>query len=156
MIVADTGAVVALVDAHDRHHAPLRALYEEDPGSWVLPWAVLPEIDYLLAEHVGARAQDAFLADLADGLFHVEWGGEGDVERARDLHRSHRGLRLGLVDGVVMAMAERLGADAIATLDLRHFGAVVLRGRPLLLPRDLPASRRGLPAPGRRRPRRRP
>ncbi len=27
--------------------------------------------------------------------------------------------------------------DAIATLDLRHFGAVTLRGRPGLLPRDL-------------------
>jgi predicted nucleic acid-binding protein len=42
-----------------------------------------------------------------------------------------------LVDGVVVAMAKRLGADGIATLDLRHFGAVAIRGEPLLLPRDL-------------------
>jgi hypothetical protein len=41
------------------------------------------------------------------------------------------------VDGVVMGVAERLGADAIATLDLRHFGAVEIRGRPALVPRDL-------------------
>jgi hypothetical protein len=36
-----------------------------------------------------------------------------------------------------MAVAERRRADAIATLDLRHFGAVTLRGRPRLVPRDI-------------------
>jgi hypothetical protein len=36
-----------------------------------------------------------------------------------------------------MAMAERLRAAAIATLDVRHFGAVSLRGHPKLVPRDL-------------------
>jgi hypothetical protein len=36
-----------------------------------------------------------------------------------------------------MAMAERLGAEAIATLDLRDFGAVELKGRPKVWPRDL-------------------
>ena len=44
--------------------------------------------------------------------------------------------RAGLVDGAVIAVAERLGAEAIATLDLRHFGAVAIRGRPRVLPRD--------------------
>jgi hypothetical protein len=37
----------------------------------------------------------------------------------------------------VMAVAERRRAAAIATLDLRHFGAVTLRSRPHLLPRDI-------------------
>jgi len=45
-------------------------------------------------------------------------------------------LRLGLVDGVVISVAERLRARAIVTLDVRHFGAVAIRGRPKLLPRD--------------------
>ena len=30
MIVADTGAVVALIDADDRHHASLREVFEAD------------------------------------------------------------------------------------------------------------------------------
>jgi len=34
-------------------------------------------------------------------------------------------------------VAERLAADAIATLDVRHFGAFPIRGNPRLLPRDL-------------------
>jgi predicted nucleic acid-binding protein len=137
VIVADTGVMLALIDADDHHHPTIRALYESDPESWILPWAILPEVDYLLMAHVGARAEAAFLADLASGLFGVEWGGEGDLGRARELCTKYRALRLGLVDGVVVAIAERLGAEAIATLDLRHFGALAIKGRPRLLPRDL-------------------
>jgi predicted nucleic acid-binding protein len=137
VIVADTGAIIALVDADDKHHRALRALFENDPESWLLPWAVLPEVDYLLSAHVGARAEEAFLADLGAGIYRVEWGKDEDLERAQDLATRHRALRLGLVDGAVIAVAERLGAGAIATLDLRHFGAVSIRGRPRLLPRDL-------------------
>ena len=137
MIVADTGAIVALVDADDRHHAELRRLFEGAPESWVLPWAILPEVDYLLSEHVGARAQERFAGDLASGAWAIEWGDPADLVRAEEISRRHRALRLGLVDSVVMAVAERRKAEAIATLDLRHFGAVTLRGRPRLLPRDL-------------------
>ena len=46
-------------------------------------------------------------------------------------------LKMGLVDRVVIGVAERLEATAIVTFDLRHFGVVVIEGRPLLLPRDL-------------------
>jgi len=137
VIVADTGAIVALVDADDRHHAELRRLFEGAPESWVLPWAILPEVDYLLSEHVGARAQERFAGDLASGAWAIEWGDPADLVRAEEISRRHRALRLGLVDSVVMAVAERRKAEAIATLDLRHFGAVTLRGRPRLLPRDL-------------------
>lgn len=137
MIVADSGALVALVDADDRHHGPLRRLFEEDPGAWVLPWVVLPEVDYLLVNHVGAGAAAAFLADLAAGAFAVEWGVEDDLERARSLNQRYSDLELGLVDGVVVAVCERLGAEAIATLDLRDFAAIDIAGSPRLLPRDL-------------------
>ena len=137
MIVADTGAVLALVDADDRHHSVLAALFRQDPTAWILPWAVLPEVDYMLGAHVGRRAQDAFLADLGAGVFRVEWGGDADLSRASELNTRYRSLRLGLVDGVVIAIAERLRARAVATVDLRHLGAVEIRGRPKLIPRDL-------------------
>jgi predicted nucleic acid-binding protein len=136
MIVADTGAIIALLDRKDPYHADLARIFRDGGEDWILPWAILPEVDYLAAAHLGPKAQDAFLDDLASGAFAVEWGDDRDVERARELHRKHRALRMGLVDGVVMATAERLGARAIATLDLRHFGPVQLRGAPRLLPRD--------------------
>lgn len=140
MIVADTGAVIALIDSDDRHHQSLRALYQAKPDVWVLPWAILPEVDYLLAAHVGRRAEENFLADLATGAFAVVWGDETDLAEAHRICRRHKALALGLVDAVVMTVAERLRTDAIATLDLRHFGAVPIRGNPKLFPRDLPPS----------------
>jgi predicted nucleic acid-binding protein len=82
VIVADTGAIVALVDADDRHHAPLRRLFEGEPDSWLLPWAILPEVDCLLGQHVGARAQERFAGDLATGAWAIEWGDPADLVRA--------------------------------------------------------------------------
>jgi predicted nucleic acid-binding protein len=137
MIVADTGAILALIDRSDRHHRRLRTLYETDPAIWLLPWAILPEVDYLVGAHVGARAQEAFLADLADGTFAVAWGHESDLDEAQRLSERYPKLQMGMVDAVVMATAARLKARAIATLDLRHFAAVAIPGNPKLLPRDL-------------------
>ncbi|HSR68329.1 MAG TPA: PIN domain-containing protein [Acidobacteriota bacterium] len=137
MIVADTGALVALIDSHDDHHEVLNNLFLKDPAAWIVPWAVLPEVDYLLASRVGGSAQEAFLFDLAEGIWSIEWGAPSDLERANELSAQYASLRLGLVDTVVMAIAERLGADAVATLDQRDFGAVEIDGRPRLLPRDL-------------------
>lgn len=137
MIVADTGAIVALLDKDDRHHRALRRSFEPDPGAWLLPWAILPEVDYLAMSQLGPAVELAFLSDLASGAFAVEWGDEPDLVRAHELARRHKALGLGLVDAVVIAIAERLGAQAIATLDLRHFSAVPIRGDPKLLPRDL-------------------
>jgi predicted nucleic acid-binding protein len=65
-----------------------------------------------------------------------EWGNDADVEAGVQIHKRYKTLQLGLVDAVVIAMAERLSASAIATLDLRHFGAVAIKREPKLLPRD--------------------
>lgn len=146
MIVVDTGVVVALLDRDDRHHAGARALFAADPAAWVLPWAILPEVDYLVFTRLGDRAQRLWLDDLADGAFAVEWGKVDDLPAARALIRRYASLEMGLVDAVVMAVAERLAAD-IATVDLRHFGAVRLKHGPRLLPRDVTAA----PGPSRRR-----
>lgn len=136
LIVADTSAIVALADTKDPRHRALKSAFEERPEDWILPWAILPEVDYMLGRHLGTSAEEGFLADLAAGLFTVVWGDEADLVEANRICRQHRALRLGLVDGVVIAVAERLKADAIATLDLRHFGAVKIKGSPKLLPRD--------------------
>ncbi|HVA62845.1 MAG TPA: PIN domain-containing protein [Terriglobales bacterium] len=136
IVVCDTGALLALLDGDERQHAALLRLYRAHRAGWVLPAAILPEVDYLVAAHLGGRAQDAWLADLAQGAFSVDWGGDEDLARAGALQRQYRDLQMGLVDALVLACAERLGAGAIATLDLGHFGSVRLAGAPRLLPRD--------------------
>jgi predicted nucleic acid-binding protein len=136
VIVADTGVVLALLDRDDADHAEVLHLYRETGDGWILPWAILPEVDYLVARHCGRRTATAFRSDLAEGAWVVEWGDDSDLVAAETLLTRYADLNLGLVDAVVMAMAGRLGAEAIATLDLRHFGAVAMAGSPRLLPRD--------------------
>jgi hypothetical protein len=38
--------------------------------------------------------------------------------------RKYQTLKLGYVDAIVVALAERLGEATIATLDRRHFGVI--------------------------------
>jgi len=135
--IVDTGAMIALIDRDDKHHRTIKALYEDNPDSWVLPWAILPEVDYLLASQLSRRAEEAFLKDLADGNYRVEWGQDADAEAAQRIAHQYPALALGLVDAVVIATAERLRAKAIATLDMRHFAAVRISGNLKLLPRDI-------------------
>lgn len=135
-VIADTSAILALIDAGDRHHDAIREQWARDPDGWVVPWAVVPEIDYLLRRHVGPETARLFMRDMRDGAFAVEYGEVSDMTRATELDEQYADLGIGLVDGVVAAVAERLRASAIATLDVRHFGALRLAGTPALLPRD--------------------
>jgi predicted nucleic acid-binding protein len=135
VVVADTGAIVALLDRRERQHRAVRDLYTANRDGWVLPWAILPEVDYLAASHLGARVHGLWLSDLASGAYAIEWGSDADLAAAQAIVNAYPSLELGLVDAVVMAVAERLKAD-IATLDLRDFGAVRLAHQPRLLPRD--------------------
>ena len=128
--------MVALLDASEDYHSIFKELYNENVSGWILPAAILPEVDHLVATHIGSKAQEAFLADLADGIFSVDWGRDEDLVTAQRICARHRSLRIGLVDGLVIALAERLEAEAIATLDLRHFAAIAIKGNPRLLPRD--------------------
>lgn len=137
MIIADTGAMIALIDRKDRHHRSILAAYDDSGEEWVLPWAILPEVDYLLGAHVGTAAQGAFIADISEGAYVVEWGSEKDIDDALRITRQYEALRIGLVDAVVIAIAARRRARAIVTLDVRHFGAVHISGSPALWPRDL-------------------
>jgi len=140
MIVADTGGILALLDRDDRHHAAVRASFERDGGRWILPWAILPEVDYLADRRLGPHVARAFAEDVRDGLFRVDANVARDLPRAVTLLERHADLRIGLVDAVVMAQAERHRAEAIVTLDARHFRAVRLSlpRPPRLIPLDGP------------------
>ena len=137
MIVVDTGAVIALVDADEARHRRIVELFHESGSDWLIPWAVLPEVDHLVRRRLGSHVAEVFLDDVLAGHLNVEWGTTADLRRAAEIDATYADLQLGLVDSSVMATAERLGARAIVTLDERDFGSVELRGTPELWPRDL-------------------
>ena len=85
---------------------------------------MVTEVAYLLATRLGAEPEVRFLGDLAAGAFSVEPVAAGDWLRIAELVATYRDLPLGTVDASVVAAAERLGVQEIATIDRRHFGVV--------------------------------
>jgi predicted nucleic acid-binding protein len=99
-------------------------LLETDDGPLVVPMLVITEVAYLLGSRLGADAEVRFLGDLAAGNLIPEPVAAGDWLRIAELVARYRDLPLGTADASVVATAERLGADRIATFDRRHFTVV--------------------------------
>lgn len=138
MIVVDTGGLIALLNRNDAHHRRVRDLYERERRSWVIPWAVLPEVDYLASTRLGVAVARAFAEDVRDGAFVVDEQVGRDMPRACELLERYESMAIGLVDAVVMTQAERRKAKIIVTTDAKHFRAVRLdlEKPPLLVPLD--------------------
>jgi hypothetical protein len=124
VIVVDTGPLVAAADADDRHHAACSHLLLTSREPLIVPAPVIVEVGYLLDREIGPRAEASFLRTLAAGGLPVEPTQSADLERAAELIERYEDLRLGTVDALVIAVAERLGVTKIATVDRRHFSVV--------------------------------
>lgn len=123
-VVADTGALYALVDASDAWHKRVVAWWRRNREPTVIPVCVLPEVCYLLHTRISPRAEAAFVRSVADGEFVIEPLESEDVNRAEALMKRYADLAIGFVDATVIATAERLDAVEILTTDRRHFAAV--------------------------------
>jgi predicted nucleic acid-binding protein len=80
------------------------------------------EVDHLLRARVGAVAARAILEAAATGEHTVVFLSARVLRRAVEIDARFAGLGLGLVDGCVMALAERHRL-AILTFDFEHFRA---------------------------------
>ncbi len=107
---------------------------ETHPGPLIVPTLVVTEVVYLLGTRLGTHAELRFIADLASGAFDVEPVHPTDWLRIADLVNRYRSLPLGTVDASVIACAERLGVDEVATVDRRHFTIVKTHRALTLLP----------------------
>lgn len=100
------------------------ALLISHPGPLIVPQLVVTEVSYLLETRLGAEAEVRFLGDLAAGNFITEPVPPGDWLRIAELVAEYRDLPLGTVDASIVAAAERLEIESIATLDRRDFSVV--------------------------------
>jgi predicted nucleic acid-binding protein len=123
-VVADSGAIYALVDASDVWHARVKAWWERAGRDIVLPVTILPEVTYLLQTRIGSAAEEAFVQALADGEFALEPLGDEDLSRIADVMHVYRDFPLGFVDASVVTIAERLETRDVLTTDRRHFGVI--------------------------------
>jgi predicted nucleic acid-binding protein len=90
----------------------------------VVPQLVVGETAYVVGRIGGTDAEARLLRELEASSLAFEPFRPGDLDRVAELIETYADLRLGTVDASVIAIAERLGATTIATLDRRHFTVV--------------------------------
>lgn len=89
-----------------------------------MPTLVIAEVACLLGTRLGWEAEVRFLGDLAAGDFVLEPVHAADPIRIAELVAQYHELPLGTVGASVVAAAERLSVEHVATTDRRHFGVV--------------------------------
>ena len=124
MLIIDTGPLLATANRSDARHKACRALLEDEPGPLVTTAMVIAEATYLIDRQLGPAAEAALFASIVDGSVHVEELDQADWVRIHELVKTYADLRLGGTDASVVAIAERLGATRVATLNRRHFSVV--------------------------------
>ncbi len=120
-ILLDTGIVYAFYDRDDAWHERARALFEKEQRGLIIPAPVIPEVDHLLGNRLGAGAQTALYKGLSGGHYFVADLPKEKYQRVEELNRQFAELSLGFVDAAIVAISEVLGLPRIATTDRRDF-----------------------------------
>jgi hypothetical protein len=123
VIVVDSSAIIAALDASDRNHAAVREWLDSEQRDLVTTPLVVAEVDHLAGAHGGRRAQEAFREDLLSGAYLVEWW-PGAVAASIPIAEMNADVGLGLTDASLVVLAERVETLDIATFDETHFRAL--------------------------------
>lgn len=121
-ILIDTGPLVSAIDRRDPAYAMAVTVLGRLGREAVVPSPVVVEVDHLARKRVGAEAARRFLRNIAGGSHRVEYMTAGLMRRAVELDGAYADLNLGIVDGCVMAIAERHEMP-IFTFDFTDFRA---------------------------------
>ena len=121
-VLADTGPLVAAANRRDEAHQLAAALVAELGRDLIVPSPVLGEVDHLLRARVGTHAARLFLDAVAKGSHEVGYLTPDLLRRAVAIDARFAALDLGIVDGSVMAFAERHELPVL-TFDFEDFRA---------------------------------
>ena len=125
-LVADTGGLLRALARRPAGH-PTWPEYEaalRAAAAVVVPALVLAEVDYFLRQERAAMRK--LVAEILDPRtrYELEPVVPVDLVRGLELDAKLADLGLGLVDGVVAAVAERRRIFRVLTTDRRHFAAL--------------------------------
>ena len=130
-LVADTGGLLrALARRPDGRAAwPQYENALRDASAVIVPALILAEVDYFLrAERTAMRTLIREIVDPAT-TYELEPVSASDLARALQLDAKFHQLQIGLVDGIVAAIAERRRVLRVLTVDRRDFGALRVGAR---------------------------
>ena len=120
--IVDTGVLLSLFDVSDAWHQRSVQWIREAAGELVVPAPILGELAHFLERHGDERTLVGLAEWLLQHRVRVESLLPQDLRRLTVLLPKYP--QLGFVDAAMVAIAERLLIDTIATTDRRHFGAI--------------------------------
>jgi len=114
-IIADTGPLVALFHARDKHHEAAKAVLESNPAALVSTWPVITEACHFL----GQTGRHALLTFVRRGALRLEALSVEDVPQLDELLARYE--RMDFADATLVLIAEKTGITEIFTIDRRDF-----------------------------------
>jgi predicted nucleic acid-binding protein len=136
-LLCDSGPLIATFNVRDLHHDRCVRLLADWPGRLLIPEPVLGETCNFLRNNVrnGPALEVSFLQAVTrrTGSFEIVDPVDADRSRAAELSGQLVSGPLGYVDGIVLALAERLTEPNIATVDFKFLGMAtpICRMKPL-------------------------
>ena len=117
-MLIDSGPLLALFNAADRWHQPVRQWLQANPAvRLVSTWPVLTEVCALLARRVHNQAALDFLLWVERGALQVDAPQDGSLAQMRRIAQRFASPPLDLADASIAEAAERLGIRRIVSID---------------------------------------
>ncbi|MGB5548978.1 MAG: PIN domain-containing protein [Thermoanaerobaculia bacterium] len=137
-MLLDTSGLLPALSRKLRHHEACARTVSEFRGRLLVSPFVLAELDYLITNLSGIKAELEFLRDLERGAYELASFGAEEVARAREIIEQYSDLGIGLADASLVVLSEKHNVLDLLTLDERHFRALRgAGGRPFrILPAD--------------------
>lgn len=114
-VIVDTGPLVALLNANDRHHAWARDVLSNVEPPLSTCEAVLSEACFLL--HRLPNGQDAVLNLVARGVVQIGFSLKDELPAVRRLMTRYASVPMDLADGCLVRMSELVPAATVLTID---------------------------------------
>jgi predicted nucleic acid-binding protein len=120
-VIADTSGLLALFNAREPAHAPVRAAVAATEEPLVVSPYVIAELDYLVATRLGLAAETAVLEELSAGAYTLAVIDGVALAAALAVIRRYPDQQIGVADASVVVLADRHRTRSLLTLDRRHF-----------------------------------
>jgi predicted nucleic acid-binding protein len=126
--IADTGPLYGALDRRDPNHQACAEVLQRGDLRVIVPLPVVSEVCWAVERQLGPSVEAAFLRSAAVQPAAVQLDIEAPIPedwlRMAELVDQYADFPLGAVDASVVAVAERLGASTVLTIDQRHFRAI--------------------------------
>ena len=133
-MVIDTGAIVALLNRRDRHHAWVRDVLDTVEPPIFTCEAVVSEASFLLGRL--SDGQDAVFELLSKDVLKVDFRMLSEIDALRGLMRKFANVPMSLADACLVRMTELDAQSVILTLDSDF--RVYRRNRRQVIPTIMP------------------